>query len=105
MSTNLATSRCPECKYHVRLADVRGKPLETRRYRHYAPQFGVRFDCPCGQVYFVILRHKDTFWGQDTLKSGDWKEPQIRLPPEPGGGALRVRSRGDRVLQPGFGVL
>lgn len=63
MSRNLGTSSC--CGIVVRLSDLRGKPVEFRAYGAYAPQIGVRWDCPkCSTAYFVIWRYRDRFWGQ-----------------------------------------
>ena len=42
--------------------------MEFRQYGPYAPQLGCRFDCRCGQVYFVWWRRKDTYWGKGNLK-------------------------------------
>lgn len=100
MSTNLATSRCPECKYQVRLSDVRGKPLEIRQSGRYAPHFGVRFDCGCGEVYFVMLRRSDTYWDQETLRSGEWKRPELRMP---NGQVFPNREAGKFAFEDGFG--
>jgi hypothetical protein len=104
VARNLCTSRCVKCGYLVRLADVRGKSLEIRRYYQGAPAFGVRFDCPgvdgpCGEVYFVILRHKDTYWGRESLDSGEWKEKEIRGPngqtyPNPNAGRFAYEDEG-----------
>lgn len=80
MSRNLCTSSCPKCNYTLRLSDIRGKPIELRRYGRYAPQIGTRFDCACGEVYFVIWRRSDSYWGRETLRSGEWKNPQLMDP-------------------------
>ena len=61
MSRNLATSSC--CGNTVRLSDLRGKPIEFRRYGPYVPDIGTRWDCPtCNTAYFVIWRTRDKFW-------------------------------------------
>jgi len=78
MSRNLTTSSCPECGYTVRLSDLRGKPIEFRRYSIYAPQIGCRFDCSCGAVYFVMWHAKDNFWGVQSINDGSWKDPVSR---------------------------
>ena len=58
MSRNLATSSC--CDNIVRLSDLRGKPIEFRRYHQYAPNIGTRWDCPtCGTAYFAIWRETE----------------------------------------------
>lgn len=75
MSRNLASSVCPKCGYTLRLSDVRGKPVEFRRYGRYAPVIGVRFDCGCGEVYFVSWREQHSFWSRESLDNGQWKEP------------------------------
>jgi hypothetical protein len=77
MSRNLCTSVCPKCSYTLKLSDVRGKPVEFRRYGKYAPTLGVRFDCECGEVYFVAWRSKDAYWSRESLDSGEWKKPVL----------------------------
>lgn len=67
MSRNLCTSSCPHCGRKVTLADVRGKPIEFRRYGPYVPDIGCRWDCDCGVAYFVIWRQKDKYWGDELL--------------------------------------
>lgn len=52
MSRNLGRSYC--CENIVRLEDMRGKPIEFRRYSKYAPHIGCRWQCPtCNTVYFA----------------------------------------------------
>lgn len=75
MSRNLCKSSCPHCGYLVRLSDLRGKPVEFRRYSQYAPVLGVRFDCPCGQIYFAAWEHKDVSWSHEQLQNGQWNKP------------------------------
>lgn len=59
MARNLCTSSC--CDNTVRLSDLRGKPIEFRRYGNSPPQIGTRWDCPsCKTAYFVIWR--DAEW-------------------------------------------
>lgn len=55
MSRNLGRSYC--CENFVRLEDMRGRPIEFRRYTKYSPHIGCRWDCPtCGTVYFAWWR-------------------------------------------------
>jgi hypothetical protein len=55
MSRNLARSTC--CDNVLRLSDLRGKPIEFRRYHDSLPNIGTRWDCPdCHVPYFVIWR-------------------------------------------------
>jgi len=64
MSRNLCTDRC--CGVIVRLEDLAGKPLEFRKYHDYRPVVGTKWTCPkCNKVYFVIIRTRDTVWGED----------------------------------------
>lgn len=79
MSRNLCTSSCPHCGYLVRLSDLRGKPVEFRRYSQYAPVLGVKFDCTCGKIYFAAWEHKHTMWGYGDLESGRWNEPTFNF--------------------------
>lgn len=66
MSRNLCTSSC--CGNTVRLSDLRGKPIEFRRYHDAPPAIGTKWTCPdCGTVYFVIWR--DAQW---SIEYGDW---------------------------------
>lgn len=59
MSRNLCRSHC--CGNIVRLSDLRGKPIEFRRFNHEPPHIGTRWDCPtCAIAYFVIWR--DAQW-------------------------------------------
>lgn len=95
MSRNLCTSSCPNCGYTLSLSDLRGKPVEFRRYGPYAPEIGCRFDCSCGEVYFAIWRRKDNYWERETLLSGAWKNPTLTLPdgrtiPNPEAGRFAV---------------
>lgn len=82
MSRNLCSSFCTQCGYHVRLSDLRGKPIEFRRYRPYCPTIGCRFDCACGTSYFAMYRHHEKYWGdpryafEETLNCG----PGVELP-------------------------
>lgn len=63
MSRNLTTSKC--CGNIVRLSDLRGKPIEFRRYGKYAPHIGTRWDCPtCKTVYFA--------WWRDAIYDGNY---------------------------------
>lgn len=101
MSTNLATSSCPKCGHLLTLEDVRGRPLEIRRSRKYAPHFGVRFDCGCGEVYFVILRRDDTFWDRSSLTSGSYRNPTMTLP---NGQVIENREAGRFVIENGDSV-
>lgn len=82
MSRNLCTSYCVECGHGpVRLSDLRGKPIEFRRYGDYSPAIGCRWDCPdCGTAYFAIWRDKDEFWSRESLDNGQWKDPEFVLP-------------------------
>lgn len=60
MSRNLCRSHC--CDNTVRLSDMRGKPIEFRRYGSYAPHIGCRWDCPtCGTAYFAWWRDGDAY--------------------------------------------
>ena len=53
MSRNLCRSTC--CNNTVRLSDLRGKPIEFRRFSTEPPKIGTRWDCPtCGTAYFAI---------------------------------------------------
>lgn len=64
MSRNLCKSYC--CENIVRLSDLRGKPIEFRRYASYAPHIGTRWDCPtCGTAYFAWWRDMENN-GADT---------------------------------------
>lgn len=63
MASNLARSGC--CGNVVRLADLRGRPIEFRRSGPYAPQIGTRWDCPaCDTAYFAFWRSYDRYWGE-----------------------------------------
>ena len=86
MSRNLCTSSC--CENVVRLEDIRGRPIEFRRYGRYAPTIGTRWDCPtCGTAYFVIWRHSDTFWGKEGIRKGYHKADIIDYAAEYGRGS------------------
>lgn len=67
VSRNLCTSSC--CDNTVRLSDLRGKPIEFRRYGKEPPLLGTRWDCPaCGTAYFAIwrgaeFRNHNHHWG------------------------------------------
>lgn len=62
MSRNLCRSYC--CKNIVRLSDLRGKPIEFRRYASYQPHIGTRWDCPtCKTAYFAWWR--DAEYGEN----------------------------------------
>ena len=93
MSRNLCSSSC-ECGRTVRLSDIRGKPLEIRRYGKYAPTFGVKWVCDCKQIYFVILRRRDTFWGREGLRRGDHLLDEIPI----GGGRTIPNKERDRFV-------
>jgi len=82
MSRNLCSSFCVECGHGpVRLSDLRGKPIEFRRYYSSAPELGCRWDCPnCGTAYFAIWRINEEFWSRESLANGQWKDPVYRLP-------------------------
>lgn len=82
MSRNLCTSYCAECGHGpVRLSDLRGKPIEFRRYARYAPDLGCRWDCPkCSTAYFAIWRVNEEFWSRESLQNGQWKDPVYHLP-------------------------
>ena len=55
MSRNLCCSTC--CDNIIRLSDLRGKPIEFRRYSKEPPEIGTRWDCPsCNIAYFAIWR-------------------------------------------------
>lgn len=64
MSREMTTSSC--CSYTVTLSDLRGKPVEFRKYRQYRPVIGVRWDCPeCGTSYFASYKERDSYWSTD----------------------------------------
>lgn len=63
MSRNLTTSSC--CGNILRLSDLRGKPIEFRKYYKYAPRIGTKWTCPtCSTVYFAIWRSYDKYSGE-----------------------------------------
>lgn len=102
MSRNLCSSSCPHCGRVVRLADIRGKPAEFRRYGPYAPVLGFKWQCDCGVYYFVIWRSNHEFWGREGLAHAD--DPE--MPPQytgPGGARIPNRHQGRFYFeQPGF---
>ena len=52
MSRNLGQSSC--CNTVARLSDMRGKPVEFRRYNNGMVHIGVKWACPeCGTLYFL----------------------------------------------------
>jgi len=60
MARNLCKSKC--CNTVVRLSDLRGKPIEFRRFRHEPSVIGTKWLCPeCHTAYFVIWR--DAIYG------------------------------------------
>ena len=60
MSRNLCTSYC--CDNLVRLSDLRGKPIEFRRYYSEPVVIGTKWVCPtCQTAYFA--------WWRDAIKS------------------------------------
>jgi hypothetical protein len=63
LSRNLAASGC--CGVTVQLADIRGKPIEFRRYYEEAPRLGTKWTCPhCRTDYFVIWHRFENFTGR-----------------------------------------
>ena len=82
MSRNLGTSYCIECGYGpLKLDDLRGKPIEFRRYFSYVPALGCRWDCPrCNTAYFAIWSVTEEFWSRESLNNGQWKDPVYHLP-------------------------
>jgi hypothetical protein len=67
MSRNLCRSIC--CDNIVRLSDLRGKPIEFRRYSDEPPAIGTRWDCPtCDTAYFAWWR--DGVW--DSASGNGW---------------------------------
>ena len=67
MSRNLCRSSC--CGYTLRLEDLRGKPIEFRRYSNSPPVLGTKWTCQnCGTMYFAIWRN--AIWG--TYPYNDW---------------------------------
>lgn len=80
MSRNLGTSKCVKCGYPIELKDIRGKPLEIRRYGPYRPDFGVRFDCSCGEIYFVIIRLYDEFWSDQSISDKSYLLDERPIP-------------------------
>lgn len=96
MSRNLCTSSCPHCGYTLRLSDLKDRPIEFRRYGHYAPQLGCRFDCSCGVAYFAIWRRQDSYWGREALDSGAWKASEFITPD---GRAFPNRNAGRFVIE------
>ena len=76
MSRNLGTSKCPNCGYKFTIDDLRGKPIEFRRYSKFTPKMGCRLDCKCGEVYFSYLHYEHTYWSREALLSGDWENKE-----------------------------
>lgn len=69
MSRNLCQSSC--CGYVLRLSDLRGKPIEFRRYYKSPPVIGTRWDCPtCKTVYFAWWREGQ--WYHSTREFGNF---------------------------------
>lgn len=69
MSRNLCKSSC--CDNIVRLSDLRGKPIEFRRYGDSPPVIGTRWDCPtCATVYFAWWRCAE--WKEYKKDFGDF---------------------------------
>lgn len=69
MSRNLCTSSC--CNNIVRLGDLRGKPIEFRRYGDSPPVLGTRWDCPtCGTAYFAWWNEAP--WYKDKMEYGNF---------------------------------
>jgi hypothetical protein len=63
MSRNLCQSSC--CGNILRLSDLRGKPIEFRRYYKSPPVIGTKWDCPtCKTAYFAWWR--DAQWQYST---------------------------------------
>ena len=59
MSRNLCTSYC--CNNLVKLSDLRGKPIEFRRYYDEPVVIGTKWICPtCQNAYFVWWRDATT---------------------------------------------
>ncbi len=58
MSRSFGTSTCIMCGNHTfDLGDLRGKPIEFRKYYDEPPVIGAGCDCPiCGQKYFVQFK-------------------------------------------------
>jgi hypothetical protein len=60
MARNLCTSSC--CGNVVRLSDLRGKPIEFRRYDANPPVLGTRWNCPsCNTAYFACWKEGTKF--------------------------------------------
>lgn len=69
MSRNLCQSSC--CENTVRLSDLRGKPIEFRRYHNSPPVIGTRWDCPsCNTAYFAWWREGK--WYHDSRSFGNF---------------------------------
>lgn len=67
MSRNLHTSSC--CGNIVRLEDLRGKPLEFRRYAREPVVIGTKWVCPsCNNAYFAWWRDAQVGHGGVVLK-------------------------------------
>lgn len=68
MSRNLCVSKC--CENIVTLSDIRGKPIEFRRYAK-AINIGTKWACPtCETNYFVIWR--DQSWDPLNFQMGNF---------------------------------
>lgn len=66
MSRSLLTSTC--CGNIVRLADLRGQPIEFRRYGTEPIALGTKWICPsCTTTYFA--------WWNDAIWQGGYDEP------------------------------
>lgn len=66
MSRNLLSSSC--CGNIVRLADLRGQPIEFRRYGSEPVAIGTKWVCPsCRTAYFA--------WWNDAVWKGGYDEP------------------------------
>lgn len=74
MSRIMPTSTCPECGYVFRLEDLRGKPIEFRRYSRFAPHIGCKVTCRCGIDYFVSWRRDWKYWSDQAVLDGSFDE-------------------------------
>ena len=67
MSRNLCASGC--CGVTCNLSDLRGKPIEFRRYYKEAPHIGTKWTCPvCGADYFAIWHRDDQYDGPSSSR-------------------------------------
>lgn len=74
MARNLGKSFC-DCGRVFKLSDLRGKPIEFRRYAHYIPQMGCKVECDqCGEVYFAYIHRTEQYWDERSIKDGSWKD-------------------------------